>query len=42
VGLLFELIKIYHIDFGEENAVMEIPKKVRDLDIRLELDLSPT
>lgn len=42
IDLLFEYSKIYHIDFGEESAVMEIPKKVRDLDARLELNLFPT
>ena len=42
IDLLFEFSKIYHIDFGEDSAVMEIPKKVRDLDIRLGLNLFPT
>jgi transposase len=40
--LLFEFSKIYHIDFGEDSAVTEIPKKVRDLDTRLGLNLFPT
>ena len=42
MDLLFEFSKIYHIDFGEMDAVMEIPKKVRDLDVRLKLNLFPT
>lgn len=42
MDLLFEFSKIYHIDFGEEDAIMEIPKKVRDLDVRLKLNLFPT
>jgi len=42
IDLLFEFSKIYHIDFGENGAIMEIPKKVRDLDTRLGLSLFPT
>jgi len=42
MDLLFEFSKIYHIDYGEETFVMEIPKKVRDLDARLNLFLFPT
>jgi hypothetical protein len=42
IDLLFEFSKIYSIDFGENSAVMEIPKKVRDLDARLGLNLFPT
>lgn len=41
IDLLFEFSKIYHIDFGEDGAIMEIPKKVRDLDTRLGLNLFP-
>jgi hypothetical protein len=42
IDLLFEFSKIYHIDFGEDSAVTEIPKKVRDLNTRLGLNLFPT
>ena len=42
MDLLFEFSKIYHIDFGEDDAVMEIPKKIRDLDANLKLNLFPT
>ncbi len=27
LGLLFDLSKIYHVDFGGESAVMEIPNR---------------
>jgi hypothetical protein len=42
IDLLFELSKVYHIDFGEDGIITEIPKKVRDLDARLGIGLFPT
>jgi hypothetical protein len=42
IDLLFEFSKIYHIDYGKESIILEIPKKVRDLDARLKLNLFPT
>ena len=42
IDLLFELSKVYHIDFGEDGIITEIPKKVRDLDTRLGIGLFPT
>lgn len=42
LDLLFDFSKIYHIDLDEEGIITEIPKKVRDLDTRLGLNLFPT
>jgi hypothetical protein len=42
IDLLFEFSKVYHIDFGECGKVMEIPKKIRDVDAKLGLNLFPT
>jgi transposase len=40
--LLFEFSKVYHIDFGERGRIMEIPKKIRDIEARLGLNIFPT
>jgi len=42
IDLLFEFSKVYHIDFGEEGRVMEVPKKIRDIEAKLGLCVFPT
>jgi len=42
IDLLFEFSKVYYIDFGECGKVMEIPKKIRDVEAKLGLSLFPT
>jgi len=42
VDLLFELSKIYHVDFGMNEQITEIPKKIRDIEAKLGLRLFPT
>ncbi|HWR27988.1 MAG TPA: transposase, partial [Candidatus Thermoplasmatota archaeon] len=42
IDLLFEFSKIYHIDFGIYGQVMEVPKKIRDIEAKLGLKLFPT
>jgi transposase len=42
IDLLFEFSKVYHIDFGENEMVMEVPKKVRDIEAMLGLNIFPT
>ena len=42
IDLLFEFSKIYHIDFGINGQVMEVPKKIRDIEAKLGLKLFPT
>jgi hypothetical protein len=42
IDLLFEFSKVYHIEFGENGGVMEVPKKIRDIESNLELCLFPT
>ena len=41
VDLLFKYGKVYHVDLGDRGMVNEVPKKVRDLDERLGLDIFP-
>ena len=41
VDLLFEFSKVYHIDFGENGRVLEVPKKVREIEAKLGLTLFP-
>ena len=41
VDLLFKYGKVYHVDLGDRGMVTEVPKKVRDLDERLGLDIFP-
>ena len=41
IDLLFEFSKVYHIDFGENGRVLEVPKKVRDIEGKLGLMLFP-
>jgi hypothetical protein len=42
IDLLFEFSKVYHINFGEYGRVMEIPKKIRDIEAKLGLVIFPT
>jgi hypothetical protein len=42
IDLLFEFSKVYHVDFGEEGRVMEVPKKIRDIEAKLGLCVFPT
>jgi hypothetical protein len=42
IDLLFEFGKVYHVDFGERGRVMEVPKKIRDIEAKLGLSLFPT
>ncbi|HHF58608.1 MAG TPA: hypothetical protein ENL44_00190 [Thermoplasmatales archaeon] len=41
VDLLFKYGKVYHVDLGDRGMVTEVPKKVRDLEERLGLDIFP-
>lgn len=41
IDLLFEFSKVYHIDFGENGRVLEVPKKVREIEAKLGLTLFP-
>ena len=41
IDLLFEFSKVYHIDFGENGRVLEVPKKIRDIEAKLGLTLFP-
>jgi transposase len=41
IDLLFEFSKVYHIDFGENGRVLEVPKKVREIEVKLGLALFP-
>jgi transposase len=42
IDLLFEFSKVYHVDFGEGGRVMEIPKKIKDIEAKLGLCVFPT
>ena len=42
IDLLFEFGKVYHVDFGEGGRVMEVPKKIRDIEAKLGLSIFPT
>ncbi len=42
IDLLFEFSKVYHINFGEEGRVMEVPKKIKDIEAKLGLSIFPT
>ena len=39
--LLFEFGKVYHINFGESGKIMEVPKKIRDIEAKLGLNIFP-
>ena len=41
IDLLFKYGKVYHVDLEDRGMVTEVPKKVRDLEERLELDIFP-
>ncbi len=41
IDLLFKYGKVYHVDLEDRSMVTEVPKKVRDLDERLGLDIFP-
>lgn len=41
IDLLFEFSKVYHIDFGGNSRVMEVPKKIREIEMRLGLEIFP-
>jgi transposase len=42
LDLIFEFSKVYYINFGESGKVMEIPKKIRDIEAKLGLNIFPT
>ena len=42
LDLIFEFGKVYYINFGESGKVMEVPKKIRDFERMLGLNLFPT
>jgi hypothetical protein len=37
-----EFGKVYYINFGESGKVMEVPRKIRDIEAKLGLSLFPT
>jgi transposase len=41
IDLLFEFSKVYYIEFGENGSVMEVPKRIRDIEAKLGLNLFP-
>ena len=41
IDLLHKYGRVYHIDLKEENLITEVPKKVRELDEKLGLDIFP-
>ena len=41
MDLLLKYSKVYHIDFGDSSIITEVPKKIRDLDQDLGLDIFP-
>ena len=41
VDLLFKYGKVYHVDLGDRSMVTEVPRKVRNLEERLGLDIFP-
>ena len=42
IDLLFEFSKVYHVDFKEGGRVMEVPKKIKDIEAKLGLCIFPT
>ena len=40
-GLLLKLSKVYAVESGEERGITEVPKQVRKIAERLELDIFP-
>lgn len=42
LDLIFEFSKVYYINFGESGKVMEVPKKIRELEEKLGLNIFPT
>lgn len=42
IDLLLEFSKVYYINFGETGKVMEVPKKVRDIEAKLGIKIFPT
>ena len=41
IDLLFKYGKVYHVDLRDRNMITEVPKKVRDLEERLGLNIFP-
>ena len=41
IDLLFKYGKVYHVDLGDRNMITEVPKKVRDLEEKLGLNIFP-
>ena len=41
IDLLFEFSKVYHVDFSEGGRVMEVPKKIKDIETKLGLCIFP-
>ena len=42
IDLLFEFSKVYHINFGEDGQVMEVPKKIKEIEAKLGFKHIPT
>lgn len=42
IDLLFKYSKVYHLELGGNNLITEVPKKVKDLDLALGLNIFPT
>ena len=40
--LLFEFGKVYHIDIGEQEVITEVPKKLLDIETKLEWTYYPS
>jgi len=41
IDLLFKYSKVYHLDMGENNIIIEVPKEMLDLDKKLGLNIFP-
>ena len=41
IDLLFKYCKVYHVDLGDRSMVTEVPRKVRNLEERLGLNIFP-
>lgn len=41
IDILFEFGKVYHYDLGEQEQITEVPKKLLDIEARLDLSIFP-
>ena len=41
MDLMDEYAKVYKVEYGDKEPMSEVPKKVRELDEKLELNLFP-